>query len=371
MALFVTHSGRVGGAEIALARYLERRPHHAVLLLEPGPSAHFFERTGATVYVSNPTLEGTYTRRTTLPEVPGALTHAGRVMRSISKILRLFRGQPIITNSMKAHVLVPPLASLQSLRVGIRLHDILTPHDTSATSRAIFFRVARLADSVAAVSRAAGCGAEQGGIDRVTYFYNGLSIPDFTREPPDDRFRILIVSQLARWKGIHHALNVVAALRSQITHLSLDIVGAPTFGDAVYESELRTLCAQLGISDVVTWHGHQSDVSRFYRRAQVLLHFPEAPDPLPTTLIEAQLHGVPVIANTLGGIPEIVRHGESGFLTDGVCIPTITRHVQELRKPAQWQRVSQIARSRSAEKFSLTNYLSDMDSWIRALEFRT
>ena len=139
-------------------------------------------------------LRGAATTATGLPSVAGA------IRRSPQRV--------VVTNSMKAHVLVPPIARALRRRTGIRLHDVIDPQTTSATARRLLATSARLAVSTACVSGATAAAARAAGLPRVTSFPNGVDVdgpgPGPAPQPP---LRLLAVSQLARWKGVHLVLE--------------------------------------------------------------------------------------------------------------------------------------------------------------------
>ncbi len=70
--------------------------------------------------------------------------------------------------------------------------------------------------------------------------------------------------------------------------------------------------------------------------------------------LEALSCGVPVVASDLGGIPELVRHGETGFLAPLGDVAGMARHVLEVaRDPARWAERSARARQDVLERFQL------------------
>ena len=60
--------------------------------------------------------------------------------------------------------------------------------------------------------------------------------------------------------------------------------------------------------------GFRDDVDRILGAADVVVVPSKRPDPLPNSAIEAAAAGVPVVAAAHGGLPEIVRDGETGVL---------------------------------------------------------
>ncbi|HEX9446588.1 MAG TPA: glycosyltransferase, partial [Dongiaceae bacterium] len=83
----------------------------------------------------------------------------------------------------------------------------------------------------------------------------------------------------------------------------------------------KQLAAQLGIADRISWQGAlpQDQVLAAYRAADLFVLASRITadgdrDGLPNVLMEAQSQGVAVIATDISGVPELIRHGKSGWL---------------------------------------------------------
>ena len=85
------------------------------------------------------------------------------------------------------------------------------------------------------------------------------------------------------------------------------------FGDGPLETELRRDCWERGLQDRVVFAGFRPDVARFLQCFDLLAH-PSTEEGLGTTILDAMAARLPVVASRAGGIPEVVRHGETGRL---------------------------------------------------------
>ncbi len=152
----------------------------------------------------------------------------------------------------------------------------------------------------------------QGGKLRVVH--NGVDVEHFTpgtvrAEVPT----ILAVSRLAEQKGLDHLLEIIAAVRTRVPDVRLEVAGQGPEREA-FEAEV----ARLGLKDAVTVHGYvaHNELPVLYRRAHVFVST-SIYEPFGLTTLEAMACGTPVVVSHLGGAPEFVRDGQDGF----VCWP--------------------------------------------------
>ena len=138
------------------------------------------------------------------------------------------------------------------------------------------------------------------GIDR--RFYS----PDLT---PRDANRVLIVGRLTSEKQVDVTLRAIAGLDPQL-HTAVDIVGG---GDQRHN--LEALVTELGLEDVVTFHGHASDAElrALYSRASLYV-IASIAELQSISTMEAMASGLPVVAADAMALPHLVHDGENGYL---------------------------------------------------------
>jgi glycosyltransferase involved in cell wall biosynthesis len=124
--------------------------------------------------------------------------------------------------------------------------------------------------------------------------------------------RLVAVGRLVEQKKLRHFLNVVAALRKK----SSAEIKATIVGDGPQRPELEMQARDLGLSpNVVEFRGSVTDMDAVYRESDVLV-LTSGWEGTPNVLLEAMASGLPVVATGVGGVPDIVRQGETGFLAD-------------------------------------------------------
>ncbi|WP_263913801.1 glycosyltransferase family 4 protein [Achromobacter sp. 79A6] len=126
-------------------------------------------------------------------------------------------------------------------------------------------------------------------------------------------FVVATIGMLRPDKRQEDLLRVVHALRRQGIPARALVVGMPTRATAAYGQQLHDLVAQLGIGDYVTFAGHREDVANMLHAADAVL-VPSVNEAWSRVVPEAFASRCPVVASAVGGLPEIVHPGATGWL---------------------------------------------------------
>ena len=121
---------------------------------------------------------------------------------------------------------------------------------------------------------------------------------------------ILSVGRLSYEKGHADLVRAAAALKAAS--------GAPRFrvvvvGDGPERESLAGLAARLGIREQITFAGFQRDTRPYYALA-TMVAVPSHSEGSPNVVLEAMAAGLPIVANRVGGVPEILEHGVTGIM---------------------------------------------------------
>jgi N-acetyl-alpha-D-glucosaminyl L-malate synthase BshA len=131
---------------------------------------------------------------------------------------------------------------------------------------------------------------------------------DTERVAGPNRPRVLThVSNFRPLKRIEDVVRIFAAVRAVIPS-RLDLIG-----DGPERGHGERLVATLGLQDHVRFLGEQSDLVAFLQQSDLFL-LPSENESFGLAALEAMACGVPVVASDVGGIPEVVVHGETGYL---------------------------------------------------------
>lgn len=124
----------------------------------------------------------------------------------------------------------------------------------------------------------------------------------------EDETLILAVGNLYPVKGHAVLLRALAAMNGAAGRWRVAVAGR-----GAEEEGLRSYAEGAGIASRVELLGYRADVPELLAAADVYV-MPSLSEGLPLALVEAMFAGKPVIASRVGGIPEVVEHGETGLL---------------------------------------------------------
>lgn len=164
--------------------------------------------------------------------------------------------------------------------------------------------------------------------------YNGLDMEQFSPNGtrPNAKPLVLAVGRLVEKKGFDDLIRAAAILKKQGVDFECKIIGT-----GEQQKLLNSLIQELEVDDVVTMPGPmpREELINLYPTASVFA----APcvigndgnrDGLPTVLIEAMALGVPVVSTPVTGIPEIVRHGETGYIVPESSPEELAESIKQL-----------------------------------------
>ncbi len=126
-------------------------------------------------------------------------------------------------------------------------------------------------------------------------------------------------------------------------------------GDGPLASTLRETIARLKLEDRVHLAGVRRDVATVLNDLDVMVSSSHS-EAMPLAVMEAMASGLPVVATRVGGVPDMIDQGESGWLVAPNDFEEIATRLQQiLATPGELARMSTAARRRAVEKMALTD----------------
>lgn len=194
---------------------------------------------------------------------------------------------------------------------------------------------------------------------------NSVLLPPLhDRQKNGATFRILFLGLIGGRKGIFDLLKAVQQLKSEGHDIRLKIGG----NGEVEELKEKIRC--FGIHEAVVYLGWISDEVRkdaLFKEADLFV-LPSYGEGMPMAIVEAMSYGIPVISTPVGGIPELVAEGRTGFLVQPGDVGALTAKIKELILNEKL-RIDLGANARTAieQNFDLNKTVQDMVTIYNAL----
>ncbi len=198
--------------------------------------------------------------------------------------------------------------------------------------------------------------------DRIRVIPNGVALDRFHRVDrrattalrqqfniPADHVVIGSVGRLVEVKQYPLLITALAGLvRQQIP------VSGVLIGDGPLRSALQAQAQALGITDRVHFLGRRDNVPDLLPLLDIFTLCSRS-EGMSNTILEAMAFGLPVVATAVGGTPEMVRHGETGYLVPSQDAQRLEAALRQLLSDAdQCQRMGRRGRYRTETMFSLS-----------------
>ncbi len=180
----------------------------------------------------------------------------------------------------------------------------------------------------------------------------------------EGRDTLLFLGRLVARKGIFEAIQAFALVAEQFPALRLVCGGD---GDATaVRDEINRLPPQVR-ERVVLAGWIDTDAQPGWLRRSLALVLPSHVENLPMSVLEAQAHGVPVLATPVGAVPEAVVHGVTGYLTEVRDVDALADAIRAIAAdPDTWVAFSHAARRHVEQNYSADVTVARIESLYRA-----
>ncbi len=348
-------SRKYGGGErafMALASQARERGHQLHILWEGAPTSDAVVRDLAAA---------------------GAVSHvyksAGRPLKTLVHITQLIRelGVDVVhahyQPAMTSGLLAARLTGRPSL---LTIHQILDAHPTYGRLRKRSKALAKARVQLATVTEAVSLAARRAYTDRgladerMVLHYMGIEPPKAARTRAAVRKALGIGSKRivvactafhGDVKGVDILLRAFAKAQEQRPELFLLQIG----GDLQQHrtDALHALATELGVDDDMLWAGFRDDVPDLLGAADLYVQ-PSRNEGLGLALAEAACSKLACIGSNVGGIPEVITHGETGLLVPSEDVEALTQALLQLAndKPLR-KRLATAAQKSGLERFDL------------------
>jgi glycosyltransferase involved in cell wall biosynthesis len=257
-----------------------------------------------------------------------ALAHLPSTLVKVVRAYLMKRCDMILMLCIHPFVNAFPAVMLLRYLAGARL--IFYMGDTPLNSRPyrlIGRLIDRLAHRVIVNSHAVGRGMEAIGVrpEKMVVIYNGKDLKQFDCAVPIDfrqRFNWPVDAPLVGFagqfrpnKGVWNFIGAAEVVLSEYDRARFLLIGRHDLADP-FQGEIAQYLHERKLSDRIVFTGWIEHIERAFRALDVAVVPSRHEDPAPNVCIEAMTAGVPVVATRVGGSPELVVDGETGFLVE-------------------------------------------------------
>ena len=174
--------------------------------------------------------------------------------------------------------------------------------------------------------------------------------------------RIVGVGSLKPLKAYDVLLQALATLAAEGKDFELVLAG-----NGPEREPLELLAHRLGIAERVTFLGDVADVPALMATAHIAAH-PSMSEGLSNTVLEAMAEGVPVVASSVGAIPEIIQDGQTGLLVPpGSAAPLADAIRHLLEQPSLRARLGQAGFEHVARRLNEETITAEYESLFSQL----
>ena len=138
-------------------------------------------------------------------------------------------------------------------------------------------------------------------------------------------------------------------------------------GEGPMREPVRELIAQCGLTERIHLLGGRDDMPLVYNELDVVVSSSHT-EAMPLALMEAMASGLPVVATRVGGVPDMVEHGQTGWLVARNDFDDLAaRTASLLHDPAERQRMGRRARQRAIERMNLDHSVERVTTLLARL----
>ena len=308
--LYLNHAAYIGGAEIALLdlmTHMDRNKYSPVVLVPNGTLADALRRLHVRC-VPIPVLPGL--NRYTLPEFLGKLPQLISLIRREQPALIHANTNfaSLYSGAISKIIKIPSIGLIQDIEPLGRMGRLLVRQNTKTIAISEAVRKYLIEEHVPE--------------ENITRIHHGVDLKKYQPRTGNDAqdsssisdVIIGIVGQMGERKGHLYLLEAMKSLIGVYPHIKLWIVGKePSQSAEHYTESLHDYVRTHQLEPYVKFFGFRSDIPDILKKLDILI-LSSLQEPFGKIVIEAMATGKPVIASKVGGVPEIVMEGKTGFL---------------------------------------------------------
>lgn len=172
--------------------------------------------------------------------------------------------------------------------------------------------------------------------DRVYVIANGIDMPEAKREKPrlhelvgrnklpGQPFVAGFIGFMIEQKGIPYLLEAAEEIARSHPEVVFILIGSGPL-----KGRMKQLSDEINLGGKVIFAGHRGRGSRYMSLFDVFV-LPSLWEGMPNVVMEAMAHSVPVVATKVGGVPELVEHGKTGYIVEPGDASALAKAVEKV-----------------------------------------
>jgi glycosyltransferase involved in cell wall biosynthesis len=214
--------------------------------------------------------------------------------------------------------------------------------------------------------------------EKIQVIKNGIDLTPFAGNGDSGKIRyefgispsaplIVVLSRLSWYKGIEYFLEAAAQVSKRFEAARYLIVGGFK-DDPNYIASLKRQAIRLGLGRRVIFAGFRLDVPDVLADADLSVLPCHSGEGLSNALLESMAAGLPIVATTVGGNPEVVEEGATGLLVPPRDGEALGRSISLLLADSEMaRRFGRAGRERAAKHFSIERMIRETENFYLGL----
>lgn len=171
---------------------------------------------------------------------------------------------------------------------------------------------------------------------------------------------ISIIGQVAPNKGHDCLVEAVRLLKDRGVKIVVRTFGS---GDSAYTSRLKNKIEQAGLANIWEWMGYERNKAKIFGAIDICIVPSCFGDPFPTVAMEAAVYGLPVVASRIGGLPEIIEDGVTGWLVEPNSPEQLADKIEWLiQNPERAREMGKAGRERVFKEFTVEKMVAEFEA---------
>jgi len=203
--------------------------------------------------------------------------------------------------------------------------------------------------------------------EKVKVIYNGINLDKTGQQLKARRSKAItkigFVGRLSTEKGLNYLIEAVSILKNKMNDFVVLIIG-----DGPERKKLEKLTYENGVEDVICFLGYKEKAWQYMQEFDLFV-LPSLWEGFPNVIIEAMAQNVLVVATRVGGVPELIKDNETGFLVkprDGKALAERINYVLNLPEKEK-KKIEENARRVVKKEFSIEKMLKEYEKLYASL----